>query len=631
MIPLLAIILGIVSVLTNNPLFGFAAILALIFEYFRFRFDVRKITQYAHAITQRLAGSKSRVTLPSDMSTSQGMRALDALYSLSLRSDALQWENKEIAKGDSVLAKEVRIDDFSIEDFLEEIKSFIKEKFRCQFIAIAYKNSPTSSWQMTSDRIGGDRFREKLYYYADEIKLGVKGIQPGLKDCLDETSLFQDFSVFGVRHTLTFPFSEKSQFGCRGLLWIGYDDTILPTKAEVSWARSISEFISLQLNTKRSVNDLHHEIRKAHSDTKLKTQFFANLSHDVRTPLNNLKNILTIVKFEEISKESLAMLDSAIDNCDHMTDIVEDILFYAQFQVGELKCNQREVSLSLVLDKIVKSFEASARIKGLSLKYSAISDSPLVNVDLKHLRRIVSNLLSNAIKYTISGNIDVSVERSSHGRCSVVIQDTGVGLKENEISRLFTPFTRFDKIGVDGVGLGLALSKILADLNGAEILVTSKFGLGSKFELSLLAVNSDINSVQSRQFQKHESLRPKILVVDDDRDYLNSLSNILHRHDFEILSAGDVDAAITILNSEAIAVVITDASFPGDGVKAILEKSRNTGSKTIVVTGREVGLQDYRSLGAADILIKPVEVDLLVSTINKTLGTNVVLNQVNNS
>ncbi len=635
MIIILSLFSVFASILLNSPLYAVVGTLALAAQLYILKKDLALIDEGVTSLSQ----GDPHPLLPQtvEANTDSGREVLDKLFGLSFRVSALEVEIPESTTTKEVLKQDVRVDDFSLDDFFVELLSFIRSKFRCSSAAITYKSSPISDWATVGNGISGDRFTSRMKQVASSIDSTDSGAF-GLRDGYNEESLVSEFSIFGLRYSILFPFSEKNELGARGILWLGYDETKVPTNAEIQSAQAIGNFITLQLTTKSKVSDLHRELKKIQIDAKQKTRFVADLSHDVRTPLNNVKNILALIKFEESAPDTNRMLEVAMDNCDHMADIVEDLLFYSQYHVGELRSNPKVLDIDSVLDRTVASFEASAKIKELKLIYEKSTDKIKVNVDAKHLRRIVSNLLSNAIKYTKKGQIKVSVKSENPDDCSIIITDTGVGLGSEEVSQLFTPFTRFDKNGNDGVGLGLALSKILANLNGGVIIANSEEGRGSTFELRL-SRTKDKSSLLSTEVANRTVNRPtnrsakppvpnfqnyKILLVDDDLDYLESTKRLLSLVTKEVILATNGIEASGIIKMDMPDLVITDGDMPGGGGEAVCEAAESVGIPALVVSGREITAlrESLKNHKVEHIFAKPADPELLIGKVKEILAAS---------
>lgn len=620
MIVLVALGFSYLAVLLSQPLLGVAAGFALLIPIVRLDREIQIIHRaFRNLVEPRRNARKHELILDPDMS-SRTHSILDALAGITARMSALSWESDEDNRAKLTYEREVRVDDFSVEEIFKDIVKFAEERFRAHGGAIVFRRNKESSWEFINYGLTGQRLQARLGHLAGLVFDRNGDDFLGLRDGAEERSFFSDFEPFGLRYSIVSRFQSLGEISTEGIVWLGYTEERIPTKTELSWADALCRFINLQFNTKTKIKDLHGELRRVQTDTKAQTRFFADLSHDVRTPLNNLKNILALAKFEETSAETRSMLEAALDSCDHVADMMEDILIYSQSQVGSIRTAPRAVPLRDLLTRLVGTFRGSAELKGLELALAEIEEEAVVTVDLKHLRRIVSNLISNSIKYTKSGRVDIHVESRSNETYSIIVRDTGIGMSSDEVHRLFTPFQRFESgRDVEGVGLGLALSKILSDANGAMLIPSSKLGFGTEFELRIPRAGSVAGFTHTDLSKASLNGNGTLLLVDDDVDYLKSTAQLLERFGYEVLTSTNPNEAVGILKMAQPNLVITDGSMPKGSGEEVCRASLSLGIPAIVVSGKsdELFIARMEKLGASAILQKPVDIDDLVQTIKK--------------
>jgi signal transduction histidine kinase len=602
---ILGLAIGVVGLVSGQPLLILVSLLTFMALFLKSERDFAGIKE----VVGRLVNSEDSGAVRPDelVLSSRAKDVVDNLVGVSARMNALTWElDPELKKNTVSFDSHVRVDDFVPEDLFEELLNFAETRFRAKSCAIVFKRQNDSAWTIKARKGQGARFDERLSRFA-ALVFSPNGEQfCGIKENADAESLITNFEHFAIRQTIVSKFEEHDQFGIKGVFWLGYAEGKVPTATELSWAEGLCRFINLQLNTKTKIKDLHGELRRAQIDTKAQTRFFADLSHDVRTPLNNLKNILALVKFEETSSETRSMLEAAIDNCDHVADMMEDILIYSQSQAGAISSNRRALCLGEQLRRIVGAFKGSAELKGLPIRIGEIPQEAVVSIDPKHFRRVISNLLSNALKYTERGEVLVSVECRAPQTWSVFVRDTGVGIDHKDLGRLFAPFDRLERTrGIEGIGLGLALSKILAQANGAELLAASKLGVGTEFEFRIPR-GADVYSIAPESIPSGKNL---ILMIDDDTDYLQSSAKILTRLGYEVLTASSGKEGVSVMKLARPSVVITDGSMEEGGGEYVCREASELGIPTVVVSGKNhpefVSLMTR--LGAKKVCLKPIE------------------------
>jgi len=234
------------------------------------------------------------------------------------------------------------------------------------------------------------------------------------------------------------------------------------------------------------------EIEKA---AQLRTQFFSNVSHELRTPLTSIVGYADLIlrgAGSDISKEQEEFLKIIADNAAKLTHLVNDVLDVERIESREMAFEVGPVGLDDVLEEAVESLRAEAAAKGLSLR-AAAPTGLVVTADPDHLDRLFANLISNAVKYTLAGTVEVRAEESG-GMALIEVKDTGIGMAEDEVRRLFRRFFRADNPHVRevaGSGLGLSIAKAIVDRHHGTIYVESTPDVGTTFRVTLPLATQD--------------------------------------------------------------------------------------------------------------------------------------------
>jgi signal transduction histidine kinase len=257
-----------------------------------------------------------------------------------------------------------------------------------------------------------------------------------------------------------------------------------------------------ELETKRKLGDLEDRLEKAESTINklrstgdLKSQFIYNISHELKTPLTNIKGFSKLLynrDFGELNKEQAGYLETVIDEADRLMLIIQQVLDAAKLESEKMKLETREVDLKeLENNSTIQSMKESARGKGLQFSWKVGFDVPTVVADTNRLIQVFVNLIGNSVKFTDKG--EIRVEISKKGRlfvqCDVI--DTGVGISEDDRHRLFREFyeapTKKSLVKQEGsgTGLGLSITKRIVELHGGKITCESEPGKGSKFSFTL--------------------------------------------------------------------------------------------------------------------------------------------------
>jgi PAS domain S-box-containing protein len=329
---------------------------------------------------------------------------------------------------------------------------------------------------------------------------------------------------------------------------------------------------------------------------RLRSEFVANMSHELRTPLNGVLGFAQIGRrnYQDSAKASNAF-DKIIISGNLLLGIINDILDFAKIEAGKVSVEQIEVRLAESIEEVVELVSVRAQAKDISLRIELASDLPQSCLgDPMRLRQILLNLLSNAVKFTRYGSVTLAAIR--HGEeLAFRVTDTGIGMSEEQIGRLFHPFEQANGSttrNFGGTGLGLAISKRIAELLGGDIFVTSQPGCGSTFEFRLpylpyadtaaMAVaegdepESDSKSDFDANFAALSAERPlagmTILVAEDDVVNRMILEESLSDDGATVVVASDGREAIERLRRDGRAaydVVLMDVQMPEmDGYEA---------------------------------------------------------------
>ncbi len=386
------------------------------------------------------------------------------------------------------------------------------------------------------------------------------------------------------------------------------------------------------------MKDLDEARSEAEDATKAKSEFLANMSHEIRTPMNAIMGMAHLAMKTDLTAKQYDYLKKVDISAKSLLGIINDILDFSKIEAGKMDMESVDFQLEDTLDNISTLVGIKTQEKGLELLFKTDPAVPRALVgDPLRLGQILINLSNNAVKFTDTGEIVVATELVKKDKAQVTLKfsvhDTGIGMTAEQAAKLFQPFAQADssttrKYG--GTGLGLTISKRLAEMMGGEIWVESQPGQGSTFSFT---ANFGLGKERAKKrFKPASELRGmKVLVVDDNATSRSILQEMLESFSFEVSLASSGEEGITELEAASkdkpFELVIMDWKMPGmDGIEASKRIKDHKGLSKIppiiLVTayGREEVMQQAEQVGLEGFLLKPVNPSMLFDAIMQAFG-----------
>lgn len=355
-----------------------------------------------------------------------------------------------------------------------------------------------------------------------------------------------------------------------------------------------------------------------------KMQFLANVSHDLRTPLNGVLGCAQILKRDKTLGTKQKELVRTMQSCaEHLRQLITDLLDLSKLEANKLQLILQPFDLRVMLDGLIKTFWLEAQNKGISLELAVRDPCPnWVEGDQKRIHQILGNLLHNAIKFTEKGGVKLVVA-SGQDTIQFSIIDTGCGIMPDRVAGLFRPFSELDErsLKLEGTGLGLSISHKLAEMMEGEITVESVVGQGTEFHVNLpVPTTEEVVEVQ-RTVVDYQGRRRRILAVDDKDPNLIVMRTMLEPIGFLVDTAESGPKAIELARFAKPDVVFLDLMMPGmDGFETAKElHAMDPGMKIVAATAHSGEAMNERALAAGfcEVVNKPIEMDDLLASIKK--------------
>ena len=403
--------------------------------------------------------------------------------------------------------------------------------------------------------------------------------------------------------------------------------------------RKRREGLKLEMLVEIRTKELSEAVAVAQEANRAKSDFLSSMSHEIRTPMNAIIGMTELLGHETLNDRQASFVSDIAVSSKSLLGIINDILDFSKIESGKLELNPVDYDLMAMLNNVDSMFSYVASKKGIEFRVETTDGLPqcLLGDDVR-LRQVLTNICGNAVKFTEQGYVLLAV-KAKGDRIVFRIEDTGIGIRMEDVPKLFKAFEQLDKVknrSVVGTGLGLSITKAFVEMMGGGISVESEYGRGSAFIVELPAVKGNPANIRKTEAEKKNRAisapGAKVLVTDDNGFNLKVASGLLGFMDIEAETADSGARAIELVQKNDYHIVFMDHMMPEmDGVETVQRIRAAEGDKyknlTIIaltanaVSGaREMFLEN----GFDGFISKPIDADELQDVVQKFLPPELI-------
>jgi PAS domain S-box-containing protein len=516
--------------------------------------------------------------------------------------------------------------DVSQQKAVEEALRHSEERFE---LAMRGANDGLWDWNIQTGNVYYSPRFKQILGLTPEQKLSLQGFSALVhpEDCAFVQQSTRDYFAKRLPH---YEMRYRVQHQQGHLIWLLSRGIAVWNEAGRA-VRMIGTVVDIT-HTKQVEEELRLSKEAAEHANQAKSTFLANMSHELRTPLNAILGYTQILVWDEnLSEQQLEGINIIRRSGEYLLTLINDILDLSKIEAGRIDLNIHAFNFNEFIQGVVDLFKMRAQQKNLAFLYEPLTPIPLgVEGDERRLRQVLINILGNALKFTHDGGVALKISYEMP-YIRFQIEDTGIGIAEEDLNKIFLPFQQVgdQNYRAEGTGLGLSITQRLVNMMDGDLQVHSKLGQGSQFTVTL-ALPVAKTAIPTPLEQKplivgFEGKPRKILLIDDKWENRSVLRNLLTQLGFETLEAEQGALGVEIARETLPDLIITDLVMPVmDGFEATRQLRKIPALAQTPIIAASASVFDYhkqqsRNAGCDDFIPKPIRADILLELLQTHL------------